>query len=48
MRDMQKKPLVMRSPFYRKGYDKFSLSALGEETDAHHPKQRFLACGKFL
>lgn len=29
---MQKKPLVMRSPFYVKGlYDKLSLSALREE-----------------
>lgn len=41
---MQEKPLDMRSPFYRKElYDKFSLSALSEETDTYHPRQWLLA-----
>lgn len=42
---MQKKPLAMSSPFYRKGmYDKFSRPAMSDGTDAHNPRQRFLAC----
>lgn len=42
---MQKKPLVMRPPFYRKGlYDKFSLCS--EKTDTHHSKQQFPAFGE--